>query len=264
MKQTFKFFAFLLAVTLLAGCKDEPDLTENVTKHFDKEFALLLEERGYIPNAEKITPADVKDITYLDVSGSYEQRGNLTSLAGIEYFSALDTLNCYFNQLTTLDVSNNTALTNLDCSGNQLTTLDVSNNTALTYLACISNQLTALDVSKNTMLDYLRCGINQLTTLDVSKNTKLTILDCYFNQLTALDISGCTALDHLECRGNQLTALDVSKNKALIGLNCYDNPGNGTIFPITAWFDNNSIPSGFTTGGWDFNGNQIKIEYIKK
>ena len=40
------------------------------------------------------------------------------------------------NQLTSLDVSNNTALTYLDCGNNQLTSLDVSNNTALEYLYC--------------------------------------------------------------------------------------------------------------------------------
>ena len=51
------------------------------------------------------------------------------------------------NQLTTLDVSNNTTLRDLECYGNQLTALDVSGCTALTYLYCGCNQLTELDVS---------------------------------------------------------------------------------------------------------------------
>ena len=55
--------------------------------------------------------------------------------------------------------NNDTALDTLHCSSNQLTSLDVSNNTSLTYLNCGGNQLTILDVSKNTALTYLWCRI---------------------------------------------------------------------------------------------------------
>ena len=144
----------------------------------------------------------------------------ISNLKGIEYFTALRSLNCGCNQLTSLDVSKNTALTKLYCKKNQLTVLDVSKNTALTYLRCNYNQLTSLDVSKNTALTKLYCSNNQLTSLDVSKNTALTKLYCDNNQLTSLDVSKNTALTGLNCGHNQLTALDVSKNTALTGLNC--------------------------------------------
>ena len=101
----------------------------------------------------------------------------ISNLKGIEYFTALRSLNCGCNQLTSLDVSKNTALTDLDCRSNQLTALDVSKNTALTYLDCGNNQLTSLDVSKNTALTDLDCDKNQLTSLDVS-NTNMDDLDC--------------------------------------------------------------------------------------
>ena len=101
----------------------------------------------------------------------------ISNLKGIEYFTALRSLNCGCNQLTSLDVSKNTALTKLYCSNNQLTSLDVSKNTALTGLNCGYNQLTALDVSKNTALTDLDCDKNQLTSLDVS-NTNMDDLDC--------------------------------------------------------------------------------------
>ena len=147
----------------------------------------------------------------------------ISNLKGIEYFTALRSLNCGYNQLTALDVSKNTTLTKLYCKNNQLTVLDVSKNTALTYLRCNRNQLTSLDVSKNTALTKLYCSTNQLTSLDVSKNTALTKLDCYNNQLTSLDVSKNTALAGLNCGYNQLTALDVSKNTALTGLECSTN-----------------------------------------
>ena len=70
----------------------------------------------------------------------------IKSLRGIEFFLKLTHLECSVNQLTELNVSNNTALTSLGCYSNQLTELDVSSNTALISLECYSNQLTELDV----------------------------------------------------------------------------------------------------------------------
>ena len=44
-------------------------------------------------------------------------------------------------------------VTLLDCFSNQLATLDVSNNTALTELACRWNPLTELDVRNNKVVE---------------------------------------------------------------------------------------------------------------
>ena len=66
--------------------------------------------------------------------------------------SSLARLSCYINQLSHLDVSENTAMTNLNCDDNQLSHLDVSKNTALIKLECGDNHLNHLDVSKNTAL----------------------------------------------------------------------------------------------------------------
>ena len=147
----------------------------------------------------------------------------ISEMPEIKYFTRLEYLNCDYNQLTSLDVSNNTALTVLLCS-NSLTSLDVSNNTALTVLDCSSNQLTSLDVSNNTALTWLDCEDNELTSLDVSNNTALTGLDCSSNQLTSLDVSNNTALTELWCDGNQLTSLDLRNNTALTNLSCSGNP----------------------------------------
>ena len=196
------------------------------TALFDPDFAKKLQEMGHISDAENITSADMEKIaaiTELDVSGTYENRGTLTSLQGIEYFESLTELYCLSNQLTSLDVSANTALTKLECYDNQLTSLDVSGCTALTMLVCFSNQLTTLDVSANTALTMLVCDSNQLTSLDVSANTALTVLDCSSNSLTSLDVSANTALTELWCGYNQLTSLDVSANTALTTLWCYYN-----------------------------------------
>jgi hypothetical protein len=115
---------------------------------------------------------------------------------------------------------------------NQLTSLDVSNNTALTFLSCNENQLTSLDVSNNTALTELYCAFNQLTSLDVSANPALTALTCYTNQLTSLDVSSNNALTELYCFNNQLTSLDVRNgNNISIGVfNATNNPNLTCIF----------------------------------
>lgn len=148
----------------------------------------------------------------------------VSEMPEIKYFTALTCLDCYDNQLTYIDLSNNVNLIWLECEQNQLTSLDLSNNIALNSLSCSSNRLTSLDINKNVALDWLSCGANQLTSLDVSKNTALTYLRCYNNQLSSLDISNNTALIELNCEHNQITSLDVSKNTALTELYCYGNP----------------------------------------
>ena len=154
---------------------------------------------------------------------SLDSGGNISDLTGIELFPNLENLYCESNQLTSLDLSQNTALTKLDCALNPLTSLDVSNNPALTFLNCNYNQLTNLDLSKNTALTILGCFGNKLTSLDVSKNTALTSLYCDSNQLTGLDLSKNTALTSLYCDSNQLTGLDLSGNANLTRLICSSN-----------------------------------------
>ena len=199
------------------------DITD-FTDRFPPSFARGLQEMGHIYDAGKISRQDMEylaNVIKLDNLSEYTEP--LTSLQGIEYFESLTQLSCYYNQLTSLDISANTALTTLWCYNNSLTSLDVSGCTALTELSCPFNQLTSLDLSANTALTGLSCSSNQLTTLDVSANTALTELSCENNQLTTLDISANTALTELYCYGNQLTSLDVSANMALTWLTCSYN-----------------------------------------
>ncbi len=148
---------------------------------------------------------------------------NINDLTGIEDFAALVTLFCTSNNLTSLDVSNNTALMGLYCNENNLTSLDVSNNAALETLFCGGNNLTSLDISSCTALKALDCSVNNLTSLNVSTNTALTDLVCRQNNLSGLNVSNCTNLTALECQINNLTNLDVSANATLLWLVCNDN-----------------------------------------
>ena len=132
-------------------------------------------------------------------------------------------LDCYYNQLATLDITLNIALNYFDCAINQLTNLDLSQNTALIALDCGENQLTNLDLSQNTALMGLHCNDNLLTNLELSQNIALTNLSCGNNQLANLELSQNIALTNLFCGNNQLTNLDVTSNIALTVLSCYYN-----------------------------------------
>ncbi|MEA4923553.1 MAG: InlB B-repeat-containing protein [Eubacteriaceae bacterium] len=193
------------------------DVVINETNFPDANFRSIVE--GIAGNKTTLTATKISETTTIYCSDK-----KISNLKGIEYFTALTKLECYNNQLTSLDVSKNTALTVLKCGKNQLTSLDVSSNTVLETLSCYNNQLTNLDVGSNTKLTYLDCDSNQLTSLDVSSNVALTKLYCYSNQLTSLDVSKNTALTDLSCESNQLTSLDVSSNVALTKLWCYGNP----------------------------------------
>jgi hypothetical protein len=172
----------------------------------DANFEQKLINLGYDNGAinGSVYTALIDTVTILDVSVS-----SISDLTGIEAFTALTSLECHHNQLTSLNLSQNTDLTLLNCSINGLTTLDVSQNTALTYLDCSINGFTSLDVSNNTDLWMLYCSSNNLTSLDVSTNTSLTGLDCSYNLLPSLDVSQNTNLTSFGCWNNQLTSLDL-------------------------------------------------------
>ena len=119
-------------------------------------FQKYLSKEGIIVSDGTVAYGDIKGIS--EVSCHQILIGDLE---GIQYFTALTSLSCGSNQLTSLDVSKNSALTSLSCGGNQLTSLDVSKNSALTYLDCGDNKLTSLDVSKDNALTTLWCDGNK-------------------------------------------------------------------------------------------------------
>ena len=175
----------------------------NETNFPDANFRRYVQTEFDTDKNDRLSSAEIAAVKEIIAS----LRG-IKNLKGIEFFTALETLNCVQCELTKLDVSKNTELTSLSCGSNKLTELDVSKNTKLEMLDCESDSL----------LSYMR-----LTELDVSQNTALKELNCYGVKMQKLNVSGCTALERLDCGGNRLDALDVSKNSKLKDLSCRDN-----------------------------------------
>ncbi|WP_405562327.1 leucine-rich repeat protein [Polaribacter sp. Asnod6-C07] len=171
---------------------------------------------------------------------------NISDLTGIEAFTALTSIDCRDNQLTSINLPSSTALTELKCGENQITSLDVSANTALTNLSCHTNQLMSLDVSSNTALTELDFDTNPMTSIDVSANTALVRLAISRTQLTSIDVSTNTALEDFFATDCQLTSLDVSAQPNLVLLWCNENQltslniANGNNANMTSFYATNN------------------------
>jgi hypothetical protein len=110
--------------------------------------------------------------------------------------------------LTTLTLSAATGLDKLDCSYNLLTSIDVSNNINLGYFWCNNNLLTSLDVTNNVNLGRLYCYNNQLAYLNLS-NAVLFIF-CFNNQLTSLNLKNHIYFGFLNAENNlNLSCIEV-------------------------------------------------------
>ena len=115
----------------------QTDITASFT---DANFKAAVYEKIGKTAPAPILDTDVNGIIELEVG--YK---NISSLAGIQYFTALRNLACNFNQLVNLDVSGLTNLQELDCGDNQLTALDLT-GTGLTtgsLVYCSYNNMTS-------------------------------------------------------------------------------------------------------------------------
>ena len=200
-------------------------------KAFDDEIfykavldAYNKENNTSLPYTTNLTDEQLSTITSISYSG-YGKPSNekIISSKGLEKLTALKSLDLYYNNLSSIDVSNNTALTTLYLSNNNLSSIDVSKNTALTYLNLGYNNISSIDVSNNTALTTLYLSNNNLSEIDLSKNTALTRLNLYSNNLSSIDVNNNTALTTLDLRYNNISSIDLSKNTALTFLYLSNN-----------------------------------------
>lgn len=239
-----KFLSALLlccmVLTLLpTAALADGDVAINETNFPDDDFREYIKKEFDTSKDNFLSDGEIGAVQDISVTGQ-----SITSIKGIEHFTALETL-FVGSPITTLDVSKNTALTSLNCSGTKLTSLDtshntkletlecdgiptltslnVSGNTELKHLYCSKNALAALDLTNNLELEKLSCGENEFTTLDLSRNTNLKYLGFVNSKLSSMDLTYNTNLEELYFFGNNFSAIDVSKNTKLKILHLYEN-----------------------------------------
>ena len=154
----------------------DPDFRAYVKAEFDKD------------NNNSLSESERNAATVINVKDKL-----IETLEGIEFFPNLKELDCSINQLSRLDVSQNTALEKLDCSTNQLASLNLSKNAKLKYLYCSQNELTSLDVSQ-TAVTTLNASDNKITIKveETSRTFDLSTLPGKFDVTKATNWSGGT------------------------------------------------------------------------
>ena len=206
----------------------------------DPNFEQALIDLGFdtAPINGSVPTANISGVETLEVSDK-----SITDLTGIEGFNSLIELYCYDNQLTSLDVSNNTFLEQLYCSDNNLTSLDVTNNPTLIDFYCYDNELTSLDVSNNALLIVFNCAYNQLTSLDVrnGNNSNITYFDsetnpdltCIFVDDPAYSSANWPYIDPnstFVANEEECSLVSVAVNTFELGISVYPNPTNNYLF----------------------------------
>ena len=115
----------------------------------------------------------------LQVSELFIDNSNITSLQGLEYFTAITVLNCNSNQITNLSLNSLDNLIELNCAFNQLQNLNLTYNNDLEIINCNNNQLVSLN---------LRNGICE-TSISFENNSNLLSIcldNCQLLQLKNL------------------------------------------------------------------------------
>lgn len=253
-------------------------------RYYTGEKAVSFAGIEYFPNLYYLT-CQWNSLAALDLSANTRlielDCSNNSALASLDVSKCAELLilSCSNTPITELDVTGCTALIDLRCfnvyNSRTLTSLDAQGCGELETLYCYNNfALSSLNVSGCTSLGELRCyncqdlvrldlsGFAAMTRLDASYNprlvqfdltgcTGLTYLDISFSEaLTSVDLSDCTALNELWCPYSRLASLDISKNSALYTFDCGGNFGDGVSkFVVKAWFDDSSVPYGFTAAG---------------
>jgi len=180
-------------ITFFSCNPEEEDYYENVSNPNeltyvpDDKFEQYLEDNNMgngVHNDHYVFTELIDIVTSLNVDYEY-----IYDLTGIEDFSALESLSCYYNHLSSLNVTQNTLLEYLDCSvqnppggyPGMLTELDVSQNTHLTRVKCYSNSFTSLDFSNNPALIEADVEMNNsLSNLNVQNgNNHNLVMDLF-------------------------------------------------------------------------------------
>ncbi|OED35594.1 hypothetical protein AB832_06280 [Flavobacteriaceae bacterium (ex Bugula neritina AB1)] len=148
---------------------------------------------------------------------------NITDVTGLETFKNITKLYVWQNQITSLDISQNTLLEDVQFYENEVADFTFNNNTSITNLRCNDNKLTALDISSLSNLTSINCSNNLLSTILFPSGNRLATIAVSNNQLTDLDVTNVTALEIIGFSDNPLTTIDLSSNTDLLNITAFNS-----------------------------------------
>jgi hypothetical protein len=155
----------------------------------DDNFEQALINLGY----DFVLDDNIETIAIDSITSLYINGLGIVDLTGIASFISLKDLFCYSNQLTVLNLSNNTQLFEVSCGSNLLTYIDVrnGNNSGLWYFNAMNNpSLTCIDVNDVANAEY-NWAKDSWTSFSTNCNT--TEIEDYNSQrklIKVLDVFG--------------------------------------------------------------------------
>jgi hypothetical protein len=185
-----KYFS-ILALICCWACSDDAETEQPAPPQ---------EARTQIPDANfeaALVAQDLDDV----VDGSVRT-------AAIEFITDLNLDDSEIEDLS--GIGDFKALVNLSLRNNDLSSLDVSNNTSLLFVWAENNQISTLRIGTNPDIEKIGMSGNQIQTLVVTDYTQLQLLTLDDNRLEGLDVSTCSNLNTLAVEGNPLECILVS------------------------------------------------------
>jgi hypothetical protein len=171
---------FLLLISILNNT-----LKAQTTYIPDDNFEQALIDLGYddiIDN--QVLTDNISSITYLNLSNK-----SISDLTGIEDFTSLYEFPVMNNNITSIDLSQNTELRYLYVSGNtQLSQLNTNQLPFLRDLFCSNTGIISFDLSQNPNLGELTCSNTSITSLDLSNNSNIHSISASNNNLQNVDL----------------------------------------------------------------------------
>ena len=258
----FAFHSLIFAQTLIPDANFEQALIDFNIDNSDPGDVI----DGFVDDVEAASLMGILSIINYTNADMSLNGGRITDFTGIGAYTGITGLVVSYNDMTALDITNNTMLTTISTEGcgslasivsTGLTLLtemditfgnisdagfDVSTNTGLQTLRVRNNALTALDLSNNTALVFVEARSNMLTDMDMrnTNNLNVTTFNADFNGgLTCIFVDDATQAylagwvkDTNSTFVNDEAAcnlLGVDTNE-LITFNMYPNPSNNTVF----------------------------------
>ena len=155
----------------------------------DANFELALLNLGY----DFVIDGVVETANIDTVSNLYINNEGISDLTGIQDFIALTSLFCYDNNLSTLNLTNNTQLFEVTCSNNNLVSIDLrnGNNQGLWYFLSMNNpNLNCIDVEDVAYCEY-NWSVDSWTSFSNNCNpTSISSLSSHKKLIKIMDIHG--------------------------------------------------------------------------
>lgn len=142
---------------------------QEITAIPDPLFEQFLIDEGMDSDGEvngQILTADAESVTKMNIKGweiEYNYGNYIQDLTGIQAFVNLDTLSVNTTYITELPLESLIQLKYLDCSDNNLTSINLSNNSELEELIALVdghlepfvNTIESIDLSQNPNIKYI-------------------------------------------------------------------------------------------------------------